>query len=148
MKAKTKRLIIKAIEEYCESLDEDGSPSEVFPHPVIPDLYGAIDGDDGWIVWLHEGEDPVVEEAHETFNGEPKFLEVTISEDGTWRYPDDPDSPVWHCYDVFSPEKREYEPSKFKPGEVVYPVDFLPNVPGGWNVYNVDGTVIEYWQCE
>jgi hypothetical protein len=121
----------------------DEEEIEVFKHPVIPNVYGAVAGYNWWVIF--DGEDPTVLSVEETScDKESFFLEVTIAADGTWSYPDE--DYKFHC---FKEDKTgTYVPSHFKPGEKVYPVIFHANTAGGWTVYDSTGEYSEYWQCE
>jgi hypothetical protein len=142
--------IAKLINNSGLELEFEVTPENVefCAHPVIPDTYGVvITGEDGSGFLIQDGE---VTEASDTFYGEAKFLAVTVqagdrpfidvSEEGG-------DPTLFTCFNKWDYTAQQYEPTKFKVGEEVYPLFFHANIPGGWTVVNASG-ISEYWQCE
>jgi hypothetical protein len=128
--------------DYDDDFDDE-EEIEVFKHPVIPNVYGAVAGNSGWVIF--DGKDPTVLPTEDVSYGKENFfLEVTIAADGTWSYPGE--DYKFHC---FKKDKNgNYVATRFHVGEKVYPVIFHENTAGGWTVFDSTGEYSEYWQCE
>lgn len=150
----------------------DAPSVRTFKHPVVPGVYGLIMG-----ISADETIEYVVfpnGEAWRSYQwhaetGDELFFDVIVQSRPTdhgilsWCYdPADPENSFpWYCHahrDDTTLDQRRAMPvidelrtfyrTEFKLGQVVFPVFFHENCPGGWTVLSADGKVSEYWQAD
>jgi hypothetical protein len=115
----------------------------VFPHQVIPNLYGVVAKGWAYIIWDGEVQD-APDTWYEGDKSKYNFLECTLSEDCTWTYGEEcasEDEDEDFCF------RRAAGESHFKPGDTVYPVIFYASNNAGWLVCDATGKVKEDWCC-